>query len=309
MHAIDFTGKACWFVEVSLLLCLLAAVADATHAQQFRQGGRATIRGRVLKSDIEAVGGQLVPIPDDDLRIVRAVRANDSNVYVATLLGSGNYIINVPRDMSVWTIQYRARGRHPGVVENVSVQSRTGGDAAAIINKVLFPYTGPKKFSRNMSQLLEYEKIWYFEVGRGTPVQRLVNDHSAGLLQMPLLTDRIAFPDLWEPNALAQTRRQLLFAKKAQVFNLYQTYMREPYFEPYMPFSNSTIDPSMPVDAFPAPAPAFDDSYPMAPGAPAPAPYFEEPGGPLDPSGQYPSDDSLDYQEAAPAPAPAGFDN
>jgi hypothetical protein len=127
----------------------------------------------------------------------------------------------------VWTVQYRARQRHPGVVEAIAGEGTGESKTAAVINKVLFPFNGPVGFDRNLTQLMEYEKLYYLEIARGVPRNEIIQEHAEALRRMPLLSDVNKFPELWRHDLASDLRNQILFGKKGQVFTLYGILMPE----------------------------------------------------------------------------------
>lgn len=204
------------FVVVAAMLDVSASGQDVV-----------VITGRVLNSD----GEGLQPLSPGTL-VIDAVRAGDPVARTASFTKDGRYFIRVPDDQSVWTIRYDGTDRHPGIIENVSGVAEKPGGVVNVIDKILFPLSGPGGYERNLSQLVDYEKLWYVGRAAGEPVAMLRQKYGPGLLRLPVLGgrrdyDQGALDDLLGNSSAAMRKRSLFLKKKSEVFRLFQIILPE----------------------------------------------------------------------------------
>jgi len=179
------------------------------------------IHGRVLKED-------LTPFVQPVNLSVIAKRAGDPNPIRAALLDGSRYELRIPadraRDGSIWTIEFSEDSSHPGSVADISGPASGQSAPNAFVHqvdKVLLPGDGPEGYERNIGQLLEYERIWYDRVAGGVPVSALKQQFQGRLLTMPTIQDAKNIPEIFGSTRAARIKRDLLWRKRYEVFQLY----------------------------------------------------------------------------------------
>lgn len=127
---------------------------------------RAEITGLIVDENSERLGGTtniIVRIRGESG--ARSFRGRD-----------GAYSLPIDNGTVLTSILFLHRGRHPGLVHNIS--SQFDGN----INKVLFPRVGPVGYERNIDQLLAYERLFYIWSAEGL---RIPDGYRELILQMP----------------------------------------------------------------------------------------------------------------------------
>src|SRR5262249_34850303 len=139
----------------------------------------------------------------------------------------GNYEVEVPAagDAS-WTIRFTPTSRYqPWSIQQISGKPKAGTNVINAVDQILFRDPGPKGYSSNMAQLLQYEFLFYSytdyagldEAWQSTYRKRIEAIRNT-LQRMPRV-DRPAagfFPD-----GLTQDQQRALLDKRGQVFRLY----------------------------------------------------------------------------------------